>query len=110
MFCARCGRDLGKEQNCGQCGWSVNEIDKFDGLSSGNGYAIASLIIGIISLTACGGVFFVPIVGLVLGIWGRKSESPGMALAGIILNAAVLILDILLILWILLVILFENFC
>jgi hypothetical protein len=110
MFCARCGRDLGEEQACGQCGWSVNEIDKFSEQSSGNGHAIASLVIGIISITACGGIFVVPIVGVVLGVRGRKSELPGMAKAGIIINTVALVLDILLILFILLAILIENFC
>jgi thiol:disulfide interchange protein len=98
MFCARCGRDLGEEQGCIQCGWSVDEIDSPLGDSdqphTNNGYAIISFICGIVSISLCGGGGVVPIIGLVLGILGHKSDHPGMAKAGIILNTVVLILSI----------------
>ena len=61
----------------------------------GKGLAIASLVLGILSLCAsvawwCGGPL--SIVGLVLGALGVKSSGRGMAIAGIILSAVGLIL------------------
>ena len=99
MFCARCGRDLEERQDCDQCGWSVNEIDMPLGSSgparTGNGYAIASLICGIASVYLCGGALLLPIIGLVLGILGLKSDRSGLATAGIILNAVIIVLFVL---------------
>jgi hypothetical protein len=99
MFCARCGRDLGEKQDCTQCGWSVDEIDMPLGTPlparTGNGHAIASLVCGVVSLYTCGGGFALPIIGLVLGILGLKSEQSGIAAAGIILNAVILVLFVL---------------
>ena len=54
-----------------------------------DGKATASLICGIISLLTCGGLLILPIVGLVLGIKSRKSET---ATVGICLNAIGLLL------------------
>ncbi len=61
------------------------------------GLAIASLVLGILSLCAafvwwCGSP--VSIVGLVLGFLGLKSSGKGMAIAGIILSAVGLFLMI----------------
>jgi Domain of unknown function (DUF4190) len=55
----------------------------------GKGLAIASLVLGILSLCAsaawwCGGP--ISIVGLVLGALGLKTSGKGMAIAGMILS------------------------
>jgi hypothetical protein len=55
-----------------------------------SGLAIASLVLGVLSLCAwlfpiCGGL--VAIAGIVLGVLGMKSSKKGMAIAGIILAA-----------------------
>jgi len=68
------------------------------GTNSGKGMAIASLVLGILSLCAsaawwCGGP--ISIVGLVLGALGVKSQGKGMAIAGIILSAIGLVLLVL---------------
>jgi hypothetical protein len=65
--------------------------------SGSKGLAIASLVLGILSLCAsvgwfCGGP--ISIVGLVLGFLGRKSAGKSMATAGIILSAIGLVLTI----------------
>jgi uncharacterized membrane protein len=65
--------------------------------ASGKGLAIASLILGILSLCAsvgwfCGGPL--SIVGLILGFLGRKPATKGLATAGIILSAVGLVLTI----------------
>lgn len=66
--------------------------------NSGKGMAIASLVLGILSLCAsaawwCGGP--ISIVGLVLGALGVKSQGKGMAIAGIVLSAIGLVLLVL---------------
>jgi hypothetical protein len=59
------------------------------------GLAIASLILGVLSL--CGSIFWfcgapLSIAGVVLGFLGLKSSGKGMAIAGIILSAVGLLL------------------
>ena len=56
------------------------------------GLSIASLVIGIVSFFA-GFTFVVPLIGIVLGVMGRRREQAGrgMALAGIWINAAILV-------------------
>jgi hypothetical protein len=61
------------------------------------GFAIASLVLGILSLCGsasifCGGILGV--VAIVLGALGLNSKGKGMAVAGIILGALGLILAI----------------
>jgi hypothetical protein len=56
-----------------------------------NGFSISSLVLGIVSIFASF-TFFVPVVGLVLGIMALKREpaSRTMAIWGIVLNAVML--------------------
>jgi len=66
---------------------------------NGNGFAIASLVLGILSLCGswvfwCGGLMSV--IGIVLGTLGLNSKGKGMAIAGIILSALGLIIAIIL--------------
>jgi hypothetical protein len=100
MFCAHCGKDLREEQVCDLCGWSVCETNVSAGqpeqYQTGSGTAIASLVCGIVSWAMCGGGGIVPLIGLVLGISGLKSRQPEIAMVGIILNAVVLVLCVLL--------------
>jgi hypothetical protein len=68
-------------------------------VSDKRGFAIASLVLGILSL--CGsGIFYcgglISVVGIVLGALGINSKGKGMAIAGIILSAVGLILAIIL--------------
>jgi prepilin-type processing-associated H-X9-DG protein len=62
----------------------------------GGGKAIASLVCGICSMVFCGGLFILPILGLILGILGLKSKNQGMAIAGIILSGFGLFLSLIL--------------
>ena len=62
-----------------------------------NGFAIASLVLGILSLCGsvsiwCGGI--ISVIGIVLGALGLTSKGKGMAIAGIILSVLGLILAI----------------
>jgi hypothetical protein len=68
-------------------------------VSDKRGLAIASLVLGILSLCGsgfiwCGGILSV--VGIVLGALGMNSKGKGMAVAGIILSALGLIIAIIL--------------
>ena len=66
----------------------------------GNGYAVASLILGIVSvLVSCSLFLTLPcaVVGLILGIVGKSKGAGGMAVAGIILSALGLLIAIALI-------------
>jgi len=68
-------------------------------VSDKRGFAIASLVLGILSLCGswifwCGGLMSV--VGIVLGALGMNSKGRGMAIAGIILSALGLIIAIIL--------------
>jgi uncharacterized membrane protein len=65
--------------------------------AGGKGLAIASLILGILSLCAsvgwfCGGPL--SIVGLILGFIGRKPAAKSLATAGIIISAVGLVLTV----------------
>jgi hypothetical protein len=55
------------------------------------GFSISSLVLGLVSIVASY-TFFVPIVGLVLGVMALKREpaSRTMAIWGIVLNAVML--------------------
>jgi hypothetical protein len=64
---------------------------------SGNGQAVASLVLGIVGLIAwcipiCG--LPISIVGLILGIRQMNSPSSGLAIAGVILNSLGLLASI----------------
>lgn len=65
--------------------------------SDKKGFAIASLVLGIVSLCSslsflCGGL--ISVIGIILGALGVNSKSKTMAIAGIILSAVGLILTI----------------
>ena len=65
--------------------------------SDRRGFAIASLVLGVLSLCGsaifwCGGL--ISVVGIVLGALGMNSKGKGMAIAGIVLSALGLILAI----------------
>ena len=63
------------------------------------GFAIASLVCGILSVTCCCGGWLPSILAVIFGIISknRKKENNGMALAGIILGAIGIIFGIILI-------------
>jgi len=70
-----------------------------------NGMAIASMVVGIVSLMSCWAVFFGLIAGvtaLILGILGiKKPIGKGMAITGIVTGGlAILINVIVIIIWI----------
>lgn len=86
MYCKGCGKKLDSGAKfCAKCGMN-NETE------SGKGQAIASLVIGILSLFFGVVIFPLPIVGLILGC-SYKGKC-GEKTAGIILNTISLILSI----------------
>ena len=99
MICKFCGEKI--EDNakfCSKCGKGVEEIKPIEGVKSvtnnepGKGRAIASLVIGVISIISGGCFFVVPLVGLILGCSykGKCTEK----IIGIILNVIGLIISL----------------
>lgn len=88
MYCKNCGNKLNNKSNyCPSCGKSSSESETItpNTNNEGKGRAIASMIIGIISLVFSGLLFIpLPIVGLIMGLSykGKCAEKT----AGIILN------------------------
>jgi len=92
VYCTSCGKIIKKEASvCPFCGVShgVSQGFSFSGIGSKKGPAIASLVLGVNSLWA----WFLPLVGfpvsilgLLMGIVGRKSSIKKMAMAGLILS------------------------
>ena len=60
-------------------------------VAESRGFSIASLVLGLVSIVASS-TFFVPIIGLVLGIMAlsREPNTRTMAVWGIVLNAVML--------------------
>ena len=102
MFCLHCGKELAEGTAfCTQCGTPVGQKEITPGEQygemteppkTGDGKATASLVCGIISWVTCGGLLFLPIIGLILGMLGLKSNRAGAATTGIVLNATALFL------------------
>lgn len=63
--------------------------------ASKDGFAVSSLVIGIISLIPFGGSIAFAIASLVFGIIGTKSTKKGVSIAGIVLSAIAILFTIL---------------
>jgi hypothetical protein len=66
----------------------------------GNGQSIASLILGICSLVFIGGGLILPLIGLILGVIGKRKAldvgaPTGMATAGIVMSIIAIIFSVL---------------
>ncbi len=63
---------------------------------SGKGYAIASLVLGIVSVCTCCGGLLPSVLGLIFGIISKskQSENNGMAIAGIILSSIGIVISL----------------
>lgn len=79
---------------CPNCGGSIAYKSRpADGDASKNGYAVAGMVLGIISLLCCGNLL-TAILGLIFGIKGRKSQKKGMATAGIVTSVIAIVLAV----------------
>lgn len=92
MYCVNCGNKIEKNDTfCSKCGKNV-KLETTNTNEEGKDRALASMIIGIISMLV--GIFFIPlpIIGLILGLSykGKCSEKT----TGIVLNVISLILSI----------------
>lgn len=129
-YCTKCGTPIDQGENfCTQCGAPVQrreEVDEreksfygrsaysetnqenpfvYDSSENSNGAAVASLVLGILSLVFSLGIIAVPlagllsgvcaVVGIILGASGRKKQfRQGMATAGLICSVIALVLSI----------------
>ena len=127
MYCKVCGKELPDgAARCGECGTPVDQPNSnFDSHNNSSysynydnnsqpeyehqsnarrGFAIASLVMGILGLvgTCCSMMTFgvlnllLGVVGLIFDILGLKSQSKGIAIAGIVIAALNLIIGVLL--------------
>ena len=82
IFCPSCGEIIKKESDiCSKCG-----KEQSDSITK-NGFAIASLVLGIVGLIFFGVLIIPCILGFIFSLKGLKSKKKGMATAGIVLNS-----------------------
>lgn len=80
----------------------MTDTEKINILSSAKNYAIASFVLGLLSiLNFCSGcLFFVPIISLILGIISINktksvnSSNDGLAVAGVVLSIICIVIGI----------------
>lgn len=98
--CTRCGYNLtgiAIGGNCPECGALVDNSVYAAGQSPTNGFAVTSMVIGIVAATmvCCPLVSYLGVIGLVFGILAMKQlndgryagGSRGMAIAGIVCSS-----------------------
>lgn len=102
-FCFECGKELednvGVCKNCGKQVMVNNVNNDFNNVtnpqSKTNGFAIAGFVISLVSILCCGGTSWLglvfSIIGLVNANKGNK-EGKGLAIAGIVISAILLVL------------------
>ena len=85
IFCSSCGAAIKKEAViCSKCGVEQNNLI----LKEKNGFAIASLVLGIVGLLFFLGILIIPgVLGFIFSFKGLKSKQRGMAITGLILNS-----------------------
>ena len=92
-FCTYCGASIGSPtQESSPFEQRETPFTQYPPTQSSGGNAVASLTLGIISWITCGGLFILPAIGLILGIFGLKSVKKNMATTGVVLNATALML------------------
>jgi len=79
MYCSSCGAVIKKNvEICPNCGVKTKD---------GNGVAMASFILGIVSLVTGGWLLIPQTLGIIFGIMGLKSSKKGIAITGIVLSS-----------------------
>lgn len=100
MFCTNCGEQIEKPlisvkgEVCPHCGCVIQTCETPKGDPNKNGKAIASLVLGIVSLiTWLIPLFGYPtsIIGIILSVSGMKSENKGMGIAGLVMSIIALV-------------------
>ena len=124
MFCSKCGLTLNAGdtvcKTCGQPNDNVQNAQQTQNFNNqttpythysqpqqvgGAGMAIASMVLGIISLVGfCAWYVAIPcaIVGIILGLvsLSRKARGRGMAIAGVVTGAVGIALAIIIVIWV----------
>ncbi len=105
-FCSECGKEL--EENsvvCKNCGKKVESEIKVSVEPSAlqpkknNGFAIAGFVLSLVSLLCCGSTSFLGLIFSIIGLVNAnksEGEGKGLAIAGIIISAIILLVFILL--------------
>ncbi len=105
-FCSECGKELEENskvcKNCGkQIEENINSVDKraVTTTKSANGFAIAGFVLSLVSLLCCGTTSLLGLIFSIIGLVNankNQGEGKGLAIAGIIISAILLILLIVL--------------
>ncbi len=103
-FCSECGKEL-KENSyvCENCGKKVEEKSNSNVSSNNivyvqkktNGFAIAGFVISLVSIFCCGGTSWLGLIFSIIGLINAKKsegEGKGLAIAGIVVSAILLLL------------------
>ena len=111
-FCPQCGATAPQDANvCPMCGhlFAVTQ-PAIPGDPTKNGFAVASLVLGILGLISfaacCIGIYVGWLFGglsLIFGIIGRKSQKSGMGTAGLVMGIITLIVWLILIVFVILI-------
>ena len=101
-FCSECGKELEENskvcKNCGkQIEENINSVDKraVTTTKSANGFAIAGFVLSLVSLLCCGTTSLLGLIFSIIGLVNankNQGEGKGLAIAGIIISAILLIL------------------
>lgn len=118
-FCSNCGSEVGLDDNvCGNCGNVINNnasipVNNFQSVNNAqsfnnsqpiqnnqtDGFAVAGFILSLVSILCCGGTSFLGLIFSIIGLVNCNNTGKGgkgLAIAGIVLSAIILIIFILL--------------
>ena len=105
-FCSNCGSEVGLDDNvCGNCGNVINNnasipVNNSQPIQNNqtDGFAVAGFILSLVSILCCGGTSFLGLIFSIIGLVNCNNTGKGgkgLAIAGIVLSAIILILIVL---------------
>lgn len=105
-FCTKCGNELNDSNFCEKCGAKNEETNSTVQINQtivtnpkSNGFATAGFVISLVSLLCCGCTSTIGLIFSIIGlVTANKSDGKGkgLAIAGIIINAIMIVSLILL--------------
>ncbi len=98
-FCTKCGNELNEDGFCEKCGTksetsNVQINQTIITKPKSNGFATAGFVISLVSILCCGGTSTIGLVFSIIGLVTANKydgNGKGLAIAGIIINALLII-------------------